>query len=365
MKEMLMNNKIKAILITAMAIILIITFGFSYKILKKDTIYNGVKVDSIELGGLDQQEAIEHLKKKLQNDIHGRLIIFSDGDYSNKVNYKELGIDYDYQTAAKKAYKVGREGNILKRMKNIVSVSSNGKNIDLEVKKDEAKIKKLVENISQELLTEKVEAKIRHTGRGFTVTDEVVGRSVDSNKLLENINKGIMVSELIEIPIIEDKPKATKALLSQIKDEIGSYSTKFGLNDANRVFNIKKATETINGRVIFPGEVFSFNETTGPRSKKAGYKDAIVIEGGKFVPGEGGGVCQVSSTLYNTALNSKVNIVERHSHSLPIGYVPAGKDATVAYDMLDFKFKNNYDTPIYVKGEVVGNQLIIKLYGKK
>ena len=137
------------------------------------------------------------------------------------------------------------------------------------------------------------------------------------------------------------------------------------MEDSNRVFNIQRASNSIDNKLVLPGETFSFNSTTGPRSLKAGYKEATVIMNGEFVPGEGGGVCQVSSTLYNTLLDSKISIVERHSHSLPISYVPPNKDATVAFNVLDLKFKNNYNSPVYIKSSVAGDTLIITLYGNK
>lgn len=360
-----MSNKIKIILASALAIIVMITVGFIYTILNKETIYNGVNIDGIEVGGLTKDEAVIHLKNAFQKDIESRTITLSDGEYSTKTRYKDLGIDYDYSKGINQAHNMGRNGNVFDRIKEIIDLSTKGKNITLEIKKDNKKIKELADRVSMDIVSEKKDATIRYSGGQFIITDEVIGRKVDVDKLLKDINKSILVSELIDIPVIEDKPKATREMLSQIRDEIGSYSTTFGTNDTNRVFNIRKAAASLDGMVVLPGEVFSFNKTTGPRSKQAGYKDATVIMNNEFVPGEGGGVCQVSSTLYNAALNSNVDIVERHAHSLPVGYVPEGRDATVAYDALDFKFKNSFNYPIYLKTDVVGNQLIIKTYGRK
>ncbi len=317
------------------------------------------------VGGLNEQSAEKTLTEKLDEKLETRELLIAGEDYYKIVTYKELGVKNDYNKAAKEAYKIGRTGNIFYRLKEIYDVSFKGKNIDIEVIKDTEKIKEIVEVVDAEASKEKQDATIRLTNGQFIVSDEIVGRVVNTENLEEKIEASIDNFDSVDITIKLDKPKATKELLSEVKEELGVYTTKFGLRDSNRVFNIQRSSNSIDNMVVLPGDTFSFNSTTGPRSLKAGYKNATVISNGEFVPGEGGGVCQVSSTLYNTLLNSHVNIVERHSHSLPISYVPPGRDATVAFDVLDLKFKNNYSSPVYIKSAVAGNTITIRLYGNK
>lgn len=134
---------------------------------------------------------------------------------------------------------------------------------------------------------------------------------------------------------------------------IGKYTTRLTA-DKNRNHNIALACKAINGRVVYPGKIFSFNETVGPRTKKKGYKPATIFVNGRKTTGTGGGVCQVSSTLYNAVLRAKLTVVERRRHSLPVKYVPAGKDAAVSYGKADFKFKNNRQNPIKIYAKVEG-----------
>ncbi len=129
---------------------------------------------------------------------------------------------------------------------------------------------------------------------------------------------------------------------------LASYTTNFDSGNVNRSTNVRLAAKSIDGTVIKPGKTFSFNKVVGERTAEAGYKQAIVFEGGQPVPGLGGGVCQVSSTLFNAALLSNMKISERHYHSATVSYVPLGRDATVAYGSKDFKFTNNLDTPIKI-----------------
>lgn len=145
---------------------------------------------------------------------------------------------------------------------------------------------------------------------------------------------------------------------------IAQYTTSFDSSLVNRTENIRLAAQALDGRLLSPGETFSFNKSVGERTAKAGYKEAMIIEGDVFTPGLGGGVCQVSSTLYNTVLLANLSIIERHPHSLPISYVPPGRDATVAYPELDFKFKNNTNDYLLIRSVVTENTLSFQLFKK-
>ena len=363
-----MSKALEITIISILAIVLMVVSFLVYKVLDKPSIYNGVRIQNVDVGSLSKEDAKDKVDKNLRDDLEGKEIIFTEGDFEIPVTYKDLGVKHDYEKATKEAYNVGRKGNIFKRLKQIYDVSMNDKNISLEVIKDEEKIKEITESVNKQIYRDKEDATISYTGGGFVVTDEVIGKNVDQEELQGHVSKSINGDKgevRIPIPVEEDKPLATKELLSQVREEIGTYHTKFGLNDSNRVYNIQKASNSIDNMVVLPGESFSFNSTTGPRSLSAGYKEATVISNGEFVPGEGGGVCQVSSTLYNTIVESGLEITERHTHSLPISYVPPGRDATVAFDVLDLKFKNNYSAPIYIKSYVSGGTLTIKMYGNK
>lgn len=209
----------------------------------------------------------------------------------------------------------------------------------------------------------------------YTTTSNLnlrAGTSTNSKKIL-TIPKGQSVSliskhgEWYKVQYGNTQGFVTSKYLinSGSQQEISSYTTKFKASETNRVFNIQRASNSINNKVILPGETFSFNKTTGPRSYKAGYKKASVIVNGQFIQDDGGGVCQVSTTLYNALLNSNMQIVQRHPHSLPVAYVPKGRDAAVAYDYLDLKFKNNRNVPVTIKSNVSGNTLTVKMYINK
>lgn len=360
-----MSKVVKIILIIISCLLVLGVLTGCYIILNNPNIYNGVKIEGLDVGSHGKNEAVMYLKDVFNQDAKDKEFLFTYSKYSKSLKYKELGIEYNYDKAVQEAYEVGRAGNIFARLVDIAKVSFEDKNIDLEYKTNDEKLKMELEQIDKEISVDKKDATITYSNGEFITTDEVIGLSVDLEALKKDVESSISEFDVIELPIKKDNPRVVREELNKIKEEIGTYSTSFKANDSNRSYNVKRASDSIDKKLLLPGETFSFNETTGPRSLKAGYKEATVIYDGKFVPGEGGGVCQVSSTLYNTLLSSQVNIVERHRHSLPVGYVPPGRDATVAYDVLDLKFKNNYSAPIYIQSYVNGNVLTVKMYGNK
>ncbi|MDD2234979.1 MAG: cell wall-binding repeat-containing protein [Desulfitobacteriaceae bacterium] len=162
--------------------------------------------------------------------------------------------------------------------------------------------------------------------------------------------------------VVEGYSKAVNLYLKVIQEPVSQYSTRFNSSMTNRTHNVKLAAKTLDGIVLAPGVRFSFNGSVGNRTVEAGYLEAPIISGDAFVPGIGGGVCQVSTTLYNAALLAHLEILERHPHSMPVNYVPAGKDATVSYPTLDLKFRNSLKTYLAIRSLVEGNTLTIALW---
>lgn len=164
------------------------------------------------------------------------------------------------------------------------------------------------------------------------------------------------------------KAAGQQAYLDSLKDAVGtqiaSFSTSLAGHDASgRIHNIELANAKIDGTLLLPGQPFSFNAVLGDSNDPAGgWQEATVIVGEEFEQGYGGGICQVSSTLFNAIAQAKLTVMERYSHSLPVGYVPVGHDATVSYPELDFKFFNSLQAPVRVKARIQNNQVICEIY---
>lgn len=233
--------------------------------------------------------------------------------------------------------------------------------IPVEQKKPEAiNIQKIHDEIYKEPQDAYVEKNptVVHTevnGIDFDITID------EAKKLLEE-DKDEYV-----IPLKVTKPKKTISDLGEeaFPDLIATFSTRFDAGDYNRNVNIKLAAKKTNGTILLPGEKFSFNTVVGSRTLEAGFKEGTAYVGGKIVPDVGGGVCQVSSTIYNAALLANLEIVERSNHMFTTGYVAASRDATVYYGSLDFIFKNTRKYPIKVVASAEGGVCKVSIYGIK
>ncbi|MBO4548888.1 MAG: VanW family protein, partial [Abditibacteriota bacterium] len=144
---------------------------------------------------------------------------------------------------------------------------------------------------------------------------------------------------------------------------LGTFTTRFNAGNAARTSNLKVAVRKLNGTYLQPGSVFSFNRVVGERTAGAGYREAIVFQGGEQKLELGGGVCQVSSTLFNAALLAGMEILSRRSHSRMVDYVPAGRDAMVYWGQQDFSFRNNAKSPVVIRASVEGSRMTIALWG--
>ncbi len=195
-----------------------------------------------------------------------------------------------------------------------------------------------------------------HSGE---ITAGVTGCLIDRPATMEKIMAAPPNSRLLP-RLIHLDPEITAAHFEIIDREIGSFRTWIS-GSGGRVTNIILATASLNNCLLLPGEIFSFNKANGPRTAERGYRHAPIIVGGAVVPGLGGGVCQVSTTLYNAVLSAGLEVVERYPHSQPVGYVPPGMDATVA-DSLDFRFRNNTDRLILIRSSNWGGSIDIRIW---
>lgn len=218
--------------------------------------------------------------------------------------------------------------------------------------------------IYQEVKRDPVDA--YYTSDPFVVHPHVDG--IDFNISFEEAQK-LLEEEKEEytIPLKTIKPNKTTNQIGTeaFPDLLSEFSTNYYASNVNRTTNLKLATNKINGSVLMPGEEFSYNKVVGKRTIEAGFKDAAVFQNGKVVDGLGGGICQISSTLYDAVLLANLEIVERSNHGFVTSYLEAGKDATVVYGAIDFRFKNSRKYPIKIVGTVSGGVATFKIYGKK
>ncbi|NLB89542.1 MAG: VanW family protein [Syntrophomonadaceae bacterium] len=221
-------------------------------------------------------------------------------------------------------------------------------------------VRLVVEELAVKYQTLPVEPSIdRVTGE---IIPEQEGVVVDIEKSVSKILSA-QENEKVSLYFIKVPPVHSSEELKNLNKVLGYYETGIA-GSYQRHNNIKLASQGINNVLLWPGEVFSFNEIVGPRTVERGYLPAPVILMGSTSLDYGGGVCQVSSTLYNAVLNTKLKVIERHPHTKPVYYVPKGKDATVSYGGADFKFKNVLDEPVLIKSGVSGGKIWVQIRGR-
>lgn len=332
-------------------------------------IIQNVYIAGINVGGMDKAQAMSACQPAVDSYATAT-IRFILGEQIKEVTASELGYVTDLDRVVDEALTYGKKGNCLKRFKDTAELTQGLRmeQLNLSPGFDEAG-RANVENILQEFNREQKPASISmNEDSTFTITPEQTGIQVrvdDSIAALRESMRGEWSGVLdVNVAYDETVPDANSAALSQLTDELGSYTTNYS-GDAGRMRNVENATNFINGTLLMPGEELDVNATIEPYTEENGYYYAGEYSGGKVVQGLGGGICQVSTTLYNAVLYAELEVVQRQNHSLTVGYVDLSRDAAIAGSVKNFRFKNNMETPIYIAGGCSNGNITFAIYGKE
>ncbi len=376
-KQLNIKSNIKYIILAVIAVIVLGVATGNYMYKKKyaemlstveiDTIYNGISVSGIDLSGKTEAEAVEILRAQLEQPLETQKLDITDVDRRYQYTFVNFGAKYDIEASAKKAFECGRSGELKDRYNEVLSFAENGFDIEPEYSYDENLVTTVLTEMKPEFDVPAKNSVLTRTNGVFSATDEQPGYELDIEKTAEKVKAQLETRQAGEV-IAETKellPTITKEQNMQATTLIGSYSTSFtnGPGSEGRNENLRLACASVNGTMLAPGETFSMNATLGPQTYANGYKDAGVYVNGKVEQGVGGGVCQVTTTLYNAVINAELQIVERSNHSLTVAYVPMGMDAAIAGDYKDLKFKNSTNYPVYLEAYITSNKIITNVYG--
>ncbi|MBW9170280.1 VanW family protein [Clostridium estertheticum] len=362
--------KKKAIIIIGV-LILFSTFtfsGYSYIRVKywDSLILPGVKIGNEDLTGKTRKEAQTIINDKYASDVMKKKITIVTDEKKYIIDYKMVEAKYNVDQTVEQALTYGKDGNMFQKYKAITHPVS--KQIKLTFEYNDKAVDKILKGIAKDIDKNAKNATItKDIGGQFFVTNDVIGKQLEVDKLKNDIKSKIDVGvskddDYIKAAVKDIKPKISEAALKTINTRISRYTTNFGSSSEGRATNIALATGSINGKLLMPGDVFSFNDVVGERTALRGYKAAGVIIGDKLEQGLGGGICQVSSTLYNAMLSTSIVSVERIHHTISSGYIPKGQDATVDYGNLDYKFKNTFEYPIYIEGFLSNGNIHFNIY---
>lgn len=362
--------KIKKLLLFLIIIIVAISLVDAVDIFRnRNKIFPGVSAFGVELGGLKKEEAQEILQPIVSKMIDTpRILVFEDKEIKF-IPHKELDASIDLNRVVEETYSIARTGNIFRRLKDRIVIWRKGYKVPYQAQFNLQKFEDFQNKISSLINRSPGDAYIE----GNKIIESRTGVKFDLEKFKEEITESLKFLDeekyISDLPVIIVDPKITSQnILTElaINGELGTYSTSLENKEENTIYNIKLASEVINGILVKPQDIFSFNKYVGPAEKADGYKESTIIANGVFVDGYGGGICQVSSTLYNAALLANLSIVERYNHSVygeATKYVPLGQDAAIFYGFKDLEFKNNSDHKIVIFSKVFKDILQVSIFG--
>ncbi len=356
-----------SIILAAAVIVLMFFFTSGFFSSASEKVLPGVEVLGVKLGGLNRTEGTERLLE-LEKNLRGTRVTLRYEDKSWQLLLNETGFDLKEDAVMDAALIAGRHGSLYQRWQERRKFNKTGLSLLPVIEFDRDKLAQRVRELCADILVEPRDAAFS-INRNDTVSiiSGKDGVDVDFDLLEKDLAAVLSSGKNPEVTLVTvtRAPARTTAFLESmnVKGLLGSYTTRFDSSKTSRTYNVSVAAKAFDEMLVLPGHEVSFNKVVGPRSSEAGYKNAPVIVNNEFVDGLGGGVCQVSTTLYNAVLLANLDIVKRTCHSLPVSYVPIGRDATVVYDTVDLIFRNNTDSYLYFKTYVSGSQLTVKIYG--
>ncbi len=364
--------------ICVMALFLMIGFGVSTacnvalaKKSDKQTIHAGVYLDGVYVGGLTKEEAMEEYDEYI-NGVEDLKVTFSTVQGTYSTTLRDLDVKVSVENAVDQAYNYGRRGNILSRFKEIKGLEEENAVLVPDKSFDKEILKEKLSTETAELVTEPENASITRSNGEFVVHPGKIGVTIKVDETvaaLEKVFEEEWKQEDIDIKaVVEEKePEYTEEDFYAIDSVLGQAVTDYNPGNSARSQNLATGASKISGTVLMPGEQFSVYDTVAPFTEENGYANAgqYVSNGEELelVDGLGGGICQVSTTLYNAVLKSELQVDERYPHSLTVSYVRLGMDAAIAGDYMDFKFTNSTEYPIYIEGYAGGGSISFAVYG--
>ena len=267
---------------------------------------------------------------------------------------------------------VGHAGNIVKRYKDQKDLQHSGKTFPLSWQTNEDTVRTYVENNCTKYDKKAQNASLTRENGAFNFVAGTEGLELNVDSAVRTISDYLENSwtsdntEVLNLETQVTEPEGSAEELANIKDLLGSFTTSFSTSGSNRCKNVSSGASHINGTVLYPGEEFSAYETVSPFTEANGYAMAGSYLNGEVVDSMGGGICQVSTTLYNAVLRAELNVTERSPHSMTVHYVDLSEDAAIAGTYKDFKFVNSTEYPIYIEGYTTSDKKItFNIYGKE
>lgn len=354
-----------------MALLLVLVAPASRAEAASDTIHQGVFIGDVDVSGMTTAQATEAVNQYIEQ-LRAKNVTLKGKDegQSVTVTMADFGLGWANTEVIDEAFSLCREGNVIERYKAIKDLEHSTQRYNIEYSFNDDAIFQILEVNCAPFNVSKVNYTLQKTASGFTVSDGQVGYILDEQDSLKNI-KNFVQNEwnhedcAIDVVIDEDQPQGSYEQLSKVGDVLGTYTTSYSSSGAARSANVANGCKLIDGTTLYPGEEFSVLGKITPFTEANGYFPAGSYLNGIVVESIGGGICQVSTTLYNAVLNAELEVTERHNHSMIINYVKPSMDAAIAESGgKNFRFVNSTDYPIYIEGTTNSSkQITFTIYG--
>ena len=332
---------------------------------------NNVLIDGKAYKGFNKERLVAALNKnknlKVSDEDTAITIESSDGTHSYTYKMSDFDIKYDIEGAADRALSFASDASSSDWQREYYALENGTVNFHtLSFSKD--KVQQTVNAIANEVNIKASNATEKRENGAFKVTPSQIGYEMDSKALFDEIielfdNKDF--GKTVKFDIKQTQPKIETSMFEGADKLIGSYTSYYSDGDDNRIQNLKNGCEKLNGQIVYPNEEFSVNACFNPCTEENGWASAGTIVDGEIEDSIGGGMCQVSSTLYDALLEAELNVTERTNHSMKVNYADYAFDATLAGDYLDLKFQNDTKKPVYIEAFLADNNVCINLYGEE
>ena len=330
------------------------------------TIASGVHVEGVDLSGMSLEEASAALQNKV-NEMASTAITLNMGENVITTSLADMGYSCTNLDIVNRLTGIGKSGNIVERYKLQKDLENNNVDYPLEFTVDEEKVRTFVSGCNA-YNTDPVEGQLLIGSDGYPYveggTDGITLKEEESTQAVTSAIENWTGGEIsVDLAVDVSRPDVTRDTLSLVKDVLGQATTDYSASSAARAINVQNGCALINGTLLWPGDEFSVTRAVTPFSAENGYEPAPTYEENRTVDSYGGGICQVSTTLYNAALKAEMDITARSNHTMMVGYVEPSKDAAIAEGSMDMCFVNNTDAPIYIEGYCSGGQITFVIFG--
>ncbi len=336
---------------------------------EKPLVYSeGVYVEDICLTGMTLEEAQAAVQTRADEIAATEISLHFDG-VDAKTTYKDMGFEWTNPEILEEAITRGKGDTLIQEYMAMTDIEVDGAVYEMDLNISEESIRDFVKKNYSGLDRDPVSAELTREDGEFQVSESQTGRKVDLTATQDELVAAVMTWECKDIDLEVKgevvQPEHSTEELAQIKDVLGTATTQYNTGNSNRSYNIYNGTSMINGTLLFPGESFSCYEHISPITTGNGYRVATAYENGQEVDSVGGGVCQISTTLYNAVLKAELTVTERYNHSMSVSYIDLAKDSTIAGTSKDLKFTNTSDAPVYIEGVAGGGYVTFTIYGKE